>query len=57
MLDVYLDISKENEDEMVKSFVAVDNYTSGDRNIFAEKRAIAQEDTLRRLVRRNSEIK
>lgn len=57
MLDVYLDISTENEDEMVKSFVAVDNYTNGDRNIFAEKRSLEQEETFDRLIRRNSDIK
>ena len=58
-LDIYLDISTSNEDEMIKSFVAVDNYAIApqDSNFFKEKSPLAQEDTLTRLIRRNSELK
>jgi hypothetical protein len=59
MLDIYLDISNSNEDDMIKSFVAVDNFAIApqDLNFFKEKSPLAQEDTLTRLIRRNSELK
>jgi len=56
MLDIYLDISTSNEDEMIKSFVAVDNFALApqDLNFFKEKSELAKEDTLTRLIRRNN---
>ena len=59
MLVIYIDISTSNEEDMIKSFVSVDNYdiTIQDLNFFKEKLPLAQEDTLTRLIRRNSELK
>ncbi len=59
MLVIYIDISTSNEEEMIKSFVSVDNtaITFKDPNFFKEKLPLAQEDTLTRLIRRNSELK